>query len=418
MRHLLIFAVLVSLTGAANAVTVDEFIKNLPPDTIASSKRVKPYLNTSTGSKLALFRAANPWTAAVTVGGLAASIAFEDELNQPLYDLFVGPDPIPDPEGVTGGDDGTHVQGEVWGTGTFFRHTATDFCHDLAAATDKTVVGVNVSGTSVHCVAHQNSNWYRNDMWGSRQVCGATGTAETCATTYTPPPSTWPADGKATGTVQNGTIADYALDPDATAFGGQNQIFFHTPDGIMKINVDSNGNLTVQEYASSPDPVTGETGTKIEGIKVDPVTGTVLDKWEKYQPKMTPVEAIGGSPVEGSTPSVQVQFPDSMNVNVNEDGTPPPENPVDSNYGGTGFDQLEAGFQVADPPSLNPLPDMPGYSATCQTITLNWQGHSVVFPDAGQCSKLGTAKTLIGWFLYIITGWLIAMAVLDNRRAA
>ena len=71
------------------------------------------------------------------------------------------------------------------------------------------------------------------------------------------------------------------------------------------------------------------------------------------------------------------------------------------------------------------LPDLPGgipavdgfgiHSGTCQTITFKWGAASVVFPSSSQCSKLNSAKQILGWFIYVCTFFGCVYTILGAR---
>ncbi|MBY4675898.1 hypothetical protein [Marinobacterium arenosum] len=58
------------------------------------------------------------------------------------------------------------------------------------------------------------------------------------------------------------------------------------------------------------------------------------------------------------------------------------------------------------------LPDLPSiprpgigldHSSSCETLTLSWRGTSVVFPSTDQCQKLNAMKSIMEWFLSVVT---------------
>lgn len=71
------------------------------------------------------------------------------------------------------------------------------------------------------------------------------------------------------------------------------------------------------------------------------------------------------------------------------------------------------------------LPELPGgipavdgfgiHSGTCQTITFKWGAASVVFPSSSQCSKLNSAKQILGWFIYVCTFFGCVYTILGAR---
>lgn len=83
-------------------------------------------------------------------------------------------------------------------------------------------------------------------------------------------------------------------------------------------------------------------------------------------------------------------------------------------------EQLDDDFGVLDALIMNPvglpskLPTIPTpqYSSGCRTIDLTYKGYSVAFPSSDQCAKLNEFKKGIGYILYFLTAFGIAVAAL------
>jgi len=97
-------------------------------------------------------------------------------------------------------------------------------------------------------------------------------------------------------------------------------------------------------------------------------------------------------------------------VRIDETGTPDGstaapdyQNQLDN----TGIQNILDGLATESTPDQSVFsPVLPAYQS-CQTLTINWLGHSVTFPDAGQCAKLETAKDMLAYFLYFVTAFYL-----------
>jgi len=106
-------------------------------------------------------------------------------------------------------------------------------------------------------------------------------------------------------------------------------------------------------------------------------------------------------------------------VQIDETGVPSPQvDNSDSQITSTGIDDLLTGIpgQTGLPaPDSSKLPSIPGYQA-CQTLTFTAAGHTITFPNASQCSKLETFKSMVAWFLYIITAYFMYQIILSTQE--
>lgn len=83
-------------------------------------------------------------------------------------------------------------------------------------------------------------------------------------------------------------------------------------------------------------------------------------------------------------------------------------------------EQLDDDFGILDALVMNPvglpskLPTIPTpqYSSGCRTINLAYHQYSVAFPSSDQCAKLNEFKKGVGYILYILTAFGIAVAAL------
>lgn len=214
-----------------------------------------------------------------------------------------------------------------------------------------------------------------------------------------------------------------------------NPIADSNPDYLRDWAVDSAGNpfiypeVQAEQEAiinSGSEPVTGAPPLPDAVVVNDPLEGQGLD------PTGQPTGDPSPTP-EVAKDEVPLEFPDDYaredtlkslrdyalslkELLVDGEGLPEPDDPADNEYDGDVFDNLTTDMlDVADPPSLDFMPDLPEYSSSCQSITLTWNDASVDFPDASQCEKLNTAKDVIGYILYVFTAFGIATVVMRPR---
>lgn len=88
------------------------------------------------------------------------------------------------------------------------------------------------------------------------------------------------------------------------------------------------------------------------------------------------------------------------------------DNPADKLYEPL-TDQFETLPDV--PVGVPEVPDFGINSGGCQSITFNWRGASVVFPNGDQCAKLTSAQQILGWFIYVCTFFGCVYTILGAR---
>lgn len=150
----------------------------------------------------------------------------------------------------------------------------------------------------------------------------------------------------------------------------------------------------------------------------DPDTGEQVSTNPNADPDLNPLDLPDDYARENTLAESVTLLSSLKDLLVDSVGMPDELIPEDYEYQGTTFDTMGTDMTlVPEPPSLNFMPNLPQYSSSCQQLTLNWKGHSVQFPDDNQCSKLGNAKTIIGYMLYVLTAFGIAHVVLTPRGA-
>jgi hypothetical protein len=212
------------------------------------------------------------------------------------------------------------------------------------------------------------------------------------------------------------------------------------PEALRDWATDPAGNPYIYpevaaEHAKIVDsaPVTGAPYLPDAVVSNDPLEGQGLDPtgYPTGEPSPTP-EVVSETPPlelptdyarENTLGTVRDYMLDAKNyleslkkLMVDGKGVADPDKPEDYDYSGETFDNLLTGMTgVADPPDLDFMPTLPRYSSGCQTLTLSYGGHSVVFPNNSQCDKLGDAKNIIAYMLYVLTAFGIAQVVLTPR---
>lgn len=248
-------------------------------------------------------------------------------------------------------------------------------------------------------------------------------------TTQNHSPSIHSCNGSTTGVCAPLTVT---VDPtpanNADVWNIINPVADANPDYLQDWVTDPAGNpyiypevQTAQQSIVDSAPVTGAAGLPNEVVVNDPLAGQGLD-------------ATGQPTGDSPTPEKTTDLPDDYaredtlkkardyladlkNSLVDGNGVPQPDAAKDYLYTGDGFNQLKDGMNgISDPPSIGNLPNVPGYSSSCQTVSMTWKGKTVLFPDSGQCAKLNQAKDIIGYMLYILTAFGIAFTVLESNK--
>lgn len=296
-------ALFVCSIGAHATVTLEEWMKALPPDTIVSNKRLKPTLKTSSGN-LSLFRSAgNPWATAIGLGAAGLSIVFEDEINQSLFELFLGSNqPATEPGGSTDPLDPSYWEsGKYWFSSGIGYSGATKNLACEAYATSLGFSVYNVSGST--CQAPhpaEGVQWQSlsNLISGS---CTPTEGSTFCPTTD-PNPEVMPDNGTVEGKLNAGGIEYFDADPNKPLTPLSNPTYFAVDSStIGKLTVGADNKVTVETFAKITTP-DGNTATAVERVTMGQ-DGTVYS---------TSQQTVPGSPVDVITKS----DPSSLSVSM------------------------------------------------------------------------------------------------------
>ncbi|WP_027854999.1 hypothetical protein [Marinobacterium litorale] len=218
-------------------------------------------------------------------------------------------------------------------------------------------------------------------------------------------------------------VADEAtqtqLRPWVTDPNGNPYIYPEVADAQDEVRVGVPGAAALPEAAIVNNPLEGQ-GLGIDGMPVE----------ESPTPEVeteTPFELPTDYAREQTLQEAKTQLEESKGFlqELKEtlvDGKDIPEEPdiIGDSPADEAYKNLTDEFDtLPDMPDLGINPDV-GFqsSGTCETITFNWDGASVVFPSTSQCSKLQTAQDMLGWFIYVLTFFGIVHIILGARKGA
>jgi hypothetical protein len=108
-------------------------------------------------------------------------------------------------------------------------------------------------------------------------------------------------------------------------------------------------------------------------------------------------------------PKGQCGAPGFPKCKIDEEGTPEADpNAFDNAANGTGINELISGIGAdSGVSSASWTFAFPSHSSSCDQITWTYKNAPFAFPSSSQCSVLNTVKSLIAWFLFIVTGFLV-----------
>lgn len=406
-------ALLLAISIPAQAGSVLDF-KSSAADVIknrASLTKFKPSMKPKGGgSVIPLHRInkLNPYAAAAALAGAAASVYWEDELAATPYEIFLG-DEEPVVEGSTGGIPDGFESGYFWvNNASPNDHRATA---ELACVGPSTPSSTYAYEGGVCKVYGFTGGYMGTASLGKHPCAGNVTTASWCLTGI--PPSTpivWPEDGLSMAKVENDTMKFW--DAETNTFSLSDPMFYATPEGVGSVEIHAGNVAKIHEWLEVNDAA-GNTQTIHEYVTIDANTGAVIGTAQETI--NAPIdEAIAGD----ETPTVNVTFPDIMNVKVNEDGVNAPPSDGSSNYDGTGWDLLGNSIGTLPTlPDLNPMPDLPDSGGSCVTVDLGYKGYPLDFPSSSQCTKLHEMRDLLEWMFYMLTAFYLIQLAFKTTEA-
>lgn len=251
-------------------------------------------------------------------------------------------------------------------------------------------------------------------------------------------------------TTNNGDGSTTTTNTDTTSTNNGGTTTFNF-DGDTVTTINNNGTTTNTTIITTNTTYTDGSSTKTEITGTSTTTPTVTTSTTPISSGTTSNSSTGGSVVGGgsSTTTTNVDtegnvtdsstvsdpnyenpnpedcgysnFPDCL-ISFNEEGTPDGtgQDPLTDGASGQGLSDADGILSgITNPLNMNPITfnnPLPAYT-TCLTIDLNIMGSSFIFPSATQCQKLESAKTMIGWLIYMYTIYaLFGMAVTAGTR--
>ncbi|MDT8385159.1 MAG: hypothetical protein RRB22_12165 [Gammaproteobacteria bacterium] len=285
------------------------------------------------------------------------------------------------------------------GNGSGFKGTLPGTCTASKFSCQCTLT--NVDDTAVT----NNTGWsntFTLEKVNTETTCdaGYTSNAGVCELTD-PAVPTWKTDGACDVSLQPGVdlFVAHARDPDCLGVIWTNQISVTDDDKILQVDYsDATGEITVQQS----NPQTGE----FQNFTIDGPTGTVTSVDTNVIPGTGSVPGTGtGTGGIGACGGINEP---KCGVSIDETGTPSSTVSYQTELDSIGIDALTSnltdGVTMAAPSWSPPIPNG---TTTCQTIPMSYAGFNYTFPSVDQCSKLNQLKTIIAWFLYILTGLFI-----------